>query len=110
MDISETKSGGIVILGVKGRIDASNASTLEQKALALIDGGERRLVLDLAQLDYISSAGLRVLLMVAKRLTPRDGKLAIASLKDQVKEVFDIAGFSSIFKIYPTQKDAVAAI
>jgi anti-anti-sigma factor len=110
MDIAEVKQNGIVILGLKGRLDASNAGTLESKVLALIDAGERRFVVDCAQLDYISSAGLRVLLMAVKRLNANGGKIAIAALQDQIKEVFDIAGFSSIFQICGTQAEAVATV
>ncbi len=110
MEISEGKKSGVVILSVKGRLDASNAATLEQQLLALIDAGEQRLVLDGAGLDYISSAGLRVLLVAAKRLRSGGGGIALAALRDPVKEVLDIAGFSSIFKLYRTADEAVAAV
>jgi anti-anti-sigma factor len=109
MEITETKKDGVVILGVSGRLDASNAATLEEKLLALIAAGNTRLVVDGSRLDYISSAGLRVLLIAAKRLTPTGGKITLSALKDQIKEVFDIAGFSSIFSIYRTQDEAAAA-
>jgi anti-anti-sigma factor len=109
MDIAESRKNGAVVLGVNGRVDASNASVLEQRILALLDAGETRLVIDCAQLQYISSAGLRVLLVVAKRLS-NSGKLALAALNNQIRDVFDIAGFSSIFQIYRTQDDAVAAV
>ena len=105
MEISEAKSNGIVVVGVKGRIDASNASDLEHTLLALIGGGEWRLVLDFAELDYISSAGLRTLLVAAKRLGAH--QLALAALKDQIREVLDIAGFSSLFQIYPSRQTAL---
>jgi anti-sigma B factor antagonist len=109
MEIAETKKNGVVVLGLNGRVDASNASVLEQKILALIDAGETRLVLDCAQLQYMSSAGLRVLLVAAKRLSST-GKFAIASLSNQIREVFDIAGFSSILQIYRTEDEALAAV
>ena len=109
MELTESKRSGAVVLGVNGRIDATNAALLEQKILALIDAGEKRLVIDCAQLQYISSAGLRVLLIAAKRLSD-GGKLALATLNNQIREVFDIAGFSSIFQICRTQDDAVAAV
>ena len=109
MELTEAKKSGAVVLGVSGRIDATNAGVLEHKILALIDAGEKRLVIDCAQLQYISSAGLRVLLIAAKRLSD-GGKLALATLNHQIRDVFDIAGFSSIFQIYRTQDDAVAAV
>lgn len=109
MDIGEAKTNGVVVLSLNGRVDASNAATLEQKILALIAAGEKRLVIDCAQLQYMSSAGLRVLLVAAKRLS-NDGKLGLAALSNQIRDVFDIAGFSSIFQIYRTQDEAVAAV
>jgi anti-sigma B factor antagonist len=110
MEISESKKNGVVILSVTGRLDASNAASLEQRLLALIDAGEQRLVVDGAQLDYISSAGLRVLLVAAKRLRSGSGEVALAALRDPVKEVLDIAGFSSIFKVHRTSDEAVVAL
>ena len=102
MEITESRKNGAVIVGVSGRIDASNAAAFEQKLLALIGAGETRLVIDCAQLQYISSAGLRVLLVATKRLSD-GGKLALASLNNQIRDVFDIAGFSSILQICRTQ-------
>jgi len=109
-EITEHKEGGIVILSVTGRLDASNAGTLEQKMFGLIDGGESRFVVDCAALDYISSAGLRVLLIAAKRLAWPAGTIVLSGLTEQIKEVFDIVGFASIFKIYRTPNDALAAL
>ncbi|MGH3056427.1 MAG: STAS domain-containing protein [Gaiellaceae bacterium] len=108
MEISEAKKNGVVVLGLSGRVDASNAAVLEQKILALIGAGESCLVLDCAQLQYMSSAGLRVLLVAAKRLG--SSKLAIAALSNQIHDVFDIAGFSSILQICGTEEEAVAAV
>src|SRR5262245_714669 len=110
MEILEAKQSGAVVLSLKGRLDASNAVTFEQHVLRLVDGGELRLVIDLADLEYISSAGLRVFLITAKRLSKVNGKLALSALAEQVREVFDIAGFSSIFRIYSSQSDALKAL
>jgi anti-anti-sigma factor len=110
MDIAEVKQNGIVILGLQGRLDASNAGALENRVISLIDAGDRRFVIDCAGLDYISSAGLRVFLLTVKRLKTDGGKMALAALNAQIKEVFDIAGFSSIFTICGSQAQAVAAV
>ena len=109
MEIAEVKKNGVLVLSVAGRVDASNAASLEQKILAVIAAGESRLVIDCAQLEYISSAGLRVLLIAAKRLST-SGKLGVAALNNRIRDVFDIAGFSSIFEIYRTPDEAVAAL
>ncbi len=110
MEIAETKRDGVVILGLTGRLDASTAPSLEAKVSASIADGNQRFVIDCGQLDYISSAGLRALLVAAKRLNASGGKIVLASLKDQIKEVFDIAGFSSIFQVYRSAAEALAGI
>ncbi len=109
MQIAEAKKNGVMVVSVDGRMDAGNAPTLEQKVLALIAAGEKRLVIDCTQLEYVSSAGLRVLLVAAKRLS-NDGRLGIAGLNNQIRDVFDVAGFSSIFQIYRTPEEAIAAV
>lgn len=107
MEMTEQKKGTVVLLGLKGRLDASTAGKLEEKLLALIDGGEKQILFNLEHLDYISSAGLRVLLMAAKKLKVANGKIVLASLKDQIREVFEIAGFSAIFPIFDSEDAAL---
>ena len=109
MDISAGKDGDILIVGLKGRLDANTSPALEERLVSLIDSGEKRFLVDFNELDYISSAGLRVLLMGAKRLKNLSGRIVLASLKDHIKEVFDIAGFSSVLTIYPSDKEAKAS-
>ena len=109
MEIAEIRKNGVLVVDVGGRVDASNAGELETRLLELIAGGDRRLVVDCARLDYVSSAGLRALLVAAKRVAAGRGKIVLAALKEPIKEVFDIAGFASILQIYPTPDDAMAA-
>jgi anti-sigma B factor antagonist len=110
MEISETKRNGIVILGLKGRLDASNAPTLEETLGAAIDAGERRFVVDGQQLDYIGSAGVQVLLVAAKRLATLDGRIVFAALQSHIEEVFTIAGLWSFFQRYSSTEIAVTAL
>jgi len=107
MDITERRMADIVTLSLFGKLDTIAAKTFEEKILAQIESGDRRFIIDLAQVDYISSAGLRVFLLAAKRLSSANGKIVLCSLKDLVKEVFDIAGFSSIFSVYGSQDEAI---
>lgn len=86
------------------------ANLLEEKFTALIDRGERQLLVDFSRLDYISSAGLRVFIIAAKKLKSIQGKIALSALKPQIKEVFDIAGFSSIFPMFNSREDAIHAL
>jgi len=109
MEITEQKRGTVVLLTLTGRLDASTSGRLEEKLVGLIEGGERSFVLDFLNLDYISSAGLRVLLMAAKKLKGMNGRIVLSSLKDHIREVFDIAGFSAIFPIYDQQDAATGS-
>ena len=108
MEISKTKQGPVVILSLKGRLDASTAKLLEETLLDLINNAkERSFVIDFHQLDYISSAGLRVLLMAAKLLKTENGRLVLAALKDHLQEIFEITGFQGIFPIFKNQEEAM---
>ena len=110
MEISEDRTADVVILGLSGKLDATTAKTFEDKILADIEAGERRLVIDLSHLDYMSSSGLRVFLLAAKRLRSRDGKIALCSLKDHVQQVFDLSGFSSILAIYGSREEGIKGV
>lgn len=110
MEISEHKTMDIVTLSLCGKLDVNSARAFQDQILARIESGERRIVIDLAQLDYISSAGLRVFVLAGKRLSGVNGKIALCSLKEPVREVFDIAGFSSLFSIYDSHDGATKAL
>jgi anti-anti-sigma factor len=119
MEIAERRMADVVTLSPAGKLDATTAKAFEEKILARIESGDRRFIIDLAQLDYISSAGLRVFVLAAKRLDSTNGKLVLCGFKktipyhtlnrtrDPVREVFDTAGFSSIFSIYGSHDDAI---
>jgi anti-sigma B factor antagonist len=83
------------------------AKTFQEKITGLINSGTQRLVVDLSQVDFVSSSGLRVFLFAAKRLQTTDGKIVLCSMKDHVREVFDLAGFSSIISIYGSRDEAI---
>lgn len=110
MDISEDKKADAVILALSGKLDATTAKTFEDKILGVINSGAQRLVVDLSLLEYVSSSGLRVFLLAAKRLQGTDGKIVLCALKDQIRQVFDLAGFSSILPIYGSRDEAIKGI
>lgn len=107
MEITERRTADIVTLSLSGKLDTTTAKTFEEKILGQIESGDRRFVIDLAQLDYISSAGLRVFVLAAKRLNSANGKIVLCALKHPVREVFDTAGFSSIFSVYGSHDEAI---
>ena len=107
MDISEDRKADAVVLALSGKLDATTAKTFEDKILGVINSGAQRLVVDLALLEYVSSSGLRVFLLAAKRLQTTDGKIVLCGLQDHVRQVFDLAGFSSILSIYGSRDEAI---
>ncbi len=109
MELTTVKIGAVSVLDAAGRIDSVTAKSLEEKLLALIKEAPPALVLDFAKVDYISSAGLRVLLVAAKQSKAAQCKFALCSLKPQVREVFDISGFGTIITIHPDRASALAA-
>lgn len=110
MDISEDRKADAVILALSGKLDATTAKTFEDRILGVINSGTQRLVVDLSQLDYVSSSGLRVFIIAAKRLQTVDGKIALCSMKDHVRHVFDLAGFSSMLSIYGSRDEAIKGL
>ncbi len=110
MDILEVKTGNILVLVFKGRLDANTSNGAQEKIMGLIDRGEIRLVADLSELDYISSAGLRVFMVAAKKLKSCNGKIALCSLKEHIKEIFDIAGFSVLFPTHDLRDEAIKSL
>lgn len=110
MNIKEVKTERAKVLIIEGRLDSNTSGILEKKITEIVGAGEKYLVIDFSSMDYISSAGLRVLLITAKITKKAGGKVILSALCANVKEVFDIAGFTSIFTVCATQEDAIQAI
>lgn len=108
METREEKIGAVTVLSVNGKLDATTSSELEVKLITFIDAGEKRLVLDFTELSYISSSGLRVLLIGAKHLNDKGGgKMVVTGLQPNVREIFEISGFQNIFTIFSSRQEAV---
>ncbi len=105
----EEKAGALVAL-TSGRVDGSNAKEFQNALESLLDENVNSLVLDLEDLAYISSAGLRVILLVARRIHSSQGKFGVCSLPEPIQEVFQISGFDKIIQTYGAQADAISAI
>ena len=110
MAISTSREGQTLIVKTGDRIDGANARELQVDLEAAIEPSDRGLVLDLEDLSYISSAGLRVILLTAKTLRKQNAKLAVCSLSGSVREGFEISGFDKIIPVHDTQVDATAAL
>ncbi|GLI34371.1 STAS domain-containing protein [Desulforhabdus amnigena] len=107
MDVLQKRRNDVIILLCRGRLDANTSPEFEKELFDLIRKGESKFVLDFQDLDYISSAGLRVLLKAAKTLKSSEGQISFSSLKDYVREVFEISGFDTIFRLHATQEEAL---
>ena len=109
MEIGQIQQGTVMIVSVVGSLDALTAPQLTQHLDAQLQAGNAKLVVDLAKLDYTSSAGLRVLLNTVKEARSRGGDLRLAAVQANVKKVFDMSGFVSIMQFYPDVAAAVAS-
>jgi anti-anti-sigma factor len=107
MGLIISKAGDVTTILLQGRIDATIAPEIEQELLSLVSRGSCRLVTAFSEVTFISSAGLRSLVAVLKQARSERGDLRLAGMGGRVKEVFDITGLSTIFKIYDNAQDAV---
>jgi len=108
MDIFQsTSDSGILTLTASGRLDADTTAAFGETLNGVIERGDRRIVLDLSGVDYVSSVGLRALILAAKKLTPLGGKLVLCAPQDRILKLLEIAGFTSIFTITATRDEAL---
>jgi anti-anti-sigma factor len=107
LKITSKHQGNFLVIALTGRIDASNSKILDEQCTELINEGESRLIFDLSGVNYISSAALRVFLLVAKQLSKVNGSIKICGLSSTLRDVFDISGFSKLFEITETVEEAL---
>ena len=107
MEIHDRSAGEVTIVQFEGNLDTNTAPDAHAHFDALADGGKVRIVVDFEKLNYISSAGLRILLATAKKLKGVGGQLRMFGLNETVQEVFEISGFSTIFSVFGTEAEAL---
>ena len=107
MNITFEKSAEILLVSLEGRISSVNAGQAEADLMAQVARGESDMLLDMSRLDYISSAGLRVVLLLAKKLKQSGGVLVLHGMQPQIREVFDISGFLSILTVTDAREQAL---
>jgi anti-anti-sigma factor len=113
VQFTERNVGSAVVISPAGRIDMESADAFRAYLLPRVElcaRGDEPLVLDFAGIEYISSAGLRVLMLAAKSARSAGGKLAVAALQPLVREIFEISRFDKIIDCYPGVDEAVAAL
>lgn len=109
MQIIESNENGVAALTVVGRMDSNTSSEAEKIISKQIDGGAKRILLDLSGLEYMSSAGLRALLLGVKKSKVAGATLSLSGVREEIKEVLVVSGFVAFFKIYPTKDEALKA-
>ena len=100
MEMSQRTVSDVFIISPKGNLDFNHATSFQEKTTALVEGGAKKVLIDFSELSFISSAGLRVLIVLAKLLQQKSGALALSSMSEQIQEVFSISGFHKLFSIY----------
>lgn len=108
MECDERRDDGVLILAPSGRIDSKTAKDFETRLLGRIDAGEPAVLVDCSKLEFISSAGLRVLLMAAKRQKAAGHRFGLFAVRDNIVEVLEVSGFDRILTIWPGVAEAMA--
>lgn len=109
MNIKQESEGNVVILALNGRLDTLNYSLLENELAFLIEKNQKDIILDCQDLDYVSSSGLRVLLLALKRVKAVHGRFTICNLQPQIIQIFKISGFDHLFELYPGRNEAISS-
>ncbi|MCX6244570.1 MAG: STAS domain-containing protein [Bacteroidetes bacterium] len=110
MELTEKRNEDYVVLGINGRLDTTNYTILEKKLVGMIEAGTLKIIVNCSGMDYVSSSGLRVLLMALKMISRENGKFILCTLKENIREIFEISGFTSIFTICSTEDEALKAL
>ena len=110
MAIESVREGGTLITSAEDRVDGANAKAFQEELESVIDENDHTVILDLGKLFYISSAGLRVILLTAKALGRQDTKFAVCCLSEPVREIFQISGFDRIIAVHATVPEAMDAL
>lgn len=108
MEITITKDQNAVIVSVAGRMDTITAPDFQKKMEEVLAQGEKDVVMDFGQLEYISSAGLRSVLIAAKQAKAGGGTVSCCNLREMVKKVFDISGFSTMIPVFSSLGEALS--
>jgi anti-anti-sigma factor len=110
VDVTQEEKGDVLILKISGRLDATSSPLLEKKVLSFIEAGKWKLLLNFEKVEYLSSAGMRLLLATTKKLKSKDGKMVVTCIADNVLEVIKMAGFDHILNITETEDEGLKVI
>lgn len=106
MDTQVEEKGEVVVVRLQGRLDAASSPQLEKKINSIIESGHFKLILNLEGVDYLSSAGMRLMLSVSKKLKQLEGKVVACNLNEEVMDVIKMAGFHQVLELYSSEEDS----
>ena len=106
MEVQVEEKGDVVVVRLQGRLDAASSPQLEKKIYSIIESGYFKIILNFSGVDYLSSAGMRLMLSVSKKLKHLAGKVVACSLNDEIMDIIKMAGFQNVLEIYPTEEDS----
>jgi anti-anti-sigma factor len=109
VEIETRQSHDILVVDMAGRLDTSTSGTSYDKMVGIAKSGAKRIILNLDRLEFVSSAGLRVILMMAKLLQSARGEVRICNTSAPVREVLETSGFNSLIRIFDDEKSAIAS-
>jgi anti-sigma B factor antagonist/stage II sporulation protein AA (anti-sigma F factor antagonist) len=107
IDLQEEKKGNVTILKFKGRLDAITSPKIEKRVFESINNGQHQILLNFAEVDYLSSAGMRMLLATTKKLKSLSGKLVLCSVNPSVMDILRMSGFDHVLEITADQEMAL---
>jgi anti-anti-sigma factor len=110
MEISEERVGDTCVVTATGRLDGGASAAFTERIGGLITEPNPKLLIDFAGVDFVTSAGLRAVLLLVKKVKAAGGTFALCSVQDSVREVLDITGFAGMLSIHPARADAIAAL
>lgn len=106
---ASSKNGGITIIKLGGSLDIQSAPELSAKLGGEIDGGAKKIILDMSGVDYIASAGLGAIISVNGKLKARGGEIRVSGMSDKIGKIFSLLGFSNLFKTYKNDEEALTS-
>jgi stage II sporulation protein AA (anti-sigma F factor antagonist) len=109
--LKKKKSGNIIIVYPEGRLDVTRSTELEEEITQLIDDeGVRNIIMNLENVEYMSSSGFRACIAILRKLKSLNGNFKISNVRPAVKRIFDVIELTSLFDIYDTEEEAIKSI
>lgn len=110
MEIHDERVGDTCVVTAKGRLDGGTSAAFAEKVSGLIAGSNPKLLIDFSGVDFVTSAGLRAVLLLVKKVKAAGGSFALCEVQASVREVLEITGFTGMFSIHGARAEAIAAL